>query len=92
MLKFLGYFFLAALVIYIIQLALIVGLIIVAVAGLIFRPKQTLSLLALFGFIALVSAFPIPTLIGLGLLAIIGAILTAREKKAKQATPFPDGS
>lgn len=97
--RFIGYLFLVSLAIYLVHIALIVGLIIVGVAGLIFRTKQTLSVLAFFGLLALVGTFPIPTIIGFVLLAIILAFLTAREKKAKRASdngqmmlPFPDGS
>ncbi|MBJ6121378.1 hypothetical protein [Sphingomonas mollis] len=65
----------------------IIGLII---AGLIFRTKETVSLLAVGGFITLISTHPI---IGFGLLGLIVlGFFIKKPKKVEQvaASPAPD--
>lgn len=95
--RFLGYFLLACLVIYIIQLFMVVGLVLLVIAGLIFRPRETIGLIAILGYIRLLGAFPMPTLLGTAVLVTILLVLKAKNKReavakdeAALALPAPD--
>lgn len=89
MARFFGYLLLAGIAIYIIQLALMVGVIFLIVAGLIFRTKQTISILAVLGLVAAVSHFPVPTTIAVGAFGLLGLILNAIEKRKRRTLPAP---
>lgn len=76
--RFIGYVLLAGLAISVIKLALVVGLCIIAVAGLIFKTKETIGLI---GLSVVLLAFRTHLFIGLGLvglLAMIGAYAAKR--------------
>jgi hypothetical protein len=84
--KFLGYFFLAGLAIYALQLALAAALVamgISVVVGLIFRPKETVGTVAFLVIMGMLGKYPIPTIIFLSLV-IVGNLLMPEKKAAKQ--------
>lgn len=78
--QLLGMLLLAALAIYALQLAIVV----VIIAGFIFRPRQTLGFFLICGIITGFTAHP---LIGVTMLAVLVAISLYFKNKEKKALP-----
>ncbi|MCC2980051.1 hypothetical protein [Sphingomonas sp. IC4-52] len=58
----------------------IVGLLI---AGLIFRPKETIGLLILFGAWSLIEEYPVPVMISLCVVGVVAIVRMSKQKSVE---------
>jgi ABC-type transport system involved in multi-copper enzyme maturation permease subunit len=85
--RIVGFILLAALAIYALQLALVVLLL----AGLIFRTKETVGLLLVFGTLGMITSYPLQFLAVAGVGIFISLYFKRKEKVAlEKALDDPD--
>jgi hypothetical protein len=69
-----------------------VAILMIFLVGIIWRPKETISLIVVLGAFALLRNYPGPVVGGLGLLALVAAIRAANSKRAPAAEILEDKS